>query len=264
MTPLDGAHALVTGASAGIGAATARALARRGARLSLLARSADALESVAAEIGALGGAAQAYPVDLSQAAEVERVIPLIVAAGGWPDIVIHSAGAGRWLYTEETPPGEAAAMLAVPYLAAFNVTRHCLPEMLRRHAGHLVIVNSPVVRAAWPAAAGYAAARYALYGFTRALWLDLDGTGVRLTSIVAGRVSTGYFARNQIPEARVPPLGRLIPTLSPEQVAAAVVHGLNRNRREIVLPFMLRGFFALNWAAPGYVEWALVKTGYRR
>jgi short-subunit dehydrogenase len=190
------------------------------------------------------------------------LVPRLEAAG-WPQIVVNSAGAGRWLYTEDTSPAEAAAMIGAPYLAAFYVTRLCLPAMLRRGAGHIVNINSPVARGGWPGAAGYTAARYALQGFTNALRYDLHGTGVRVVSVVPGRVSSEYFDRNPGVEARLPGVGRLLGTVTPDQVAQAVVSGIEHNRREVILPFLLRVFFVLNVFAPRLVEWAVLRTGAR-
>jgi short-subunit dehydrogenase len=135
--------------------------------------------------------------------------------------------------------------------------------MLRRRQGHIVNVNSPAARGAWPGATGYTAARWALYGFTQALRLDLRGTGVRITSVVPGRVSSEYFTRNAIPDDRLPRVARLIPTITPDQAARAVVAGIEGNRREVVLPAMLRLFFALNALAPRLVEALMARTGWQ-
>jgi short-subunit dehydrogenase len=155
-------------------------------------------------------------------------------------------------------------MLGAPYLSAFLVTRLCLPPMLRRRSGCIVNINSPVARGGWPGAAGYTAARYALQGFTNALRYDLHGTGVRVLSVVPGRVASEYFDRNPGVTERLPGVGRLLGTLTPQQVAAAILRGLEHHRREVVVPFRLRLFFALNWAAPWLVEWAIRRTSPRR
>ncbi len=255
---------MVTGASRGIGAAAARALAARGARVLLLARDAARLEAVSGEIAAAGGQAEAHPADLSEAGDVDRVFDALEARGVRPEIVVNSAGAGRWLYTEETAPAEVVAMMGAPYFAAFFVTRRCLPGMLRAGRGHIVNINSPVVRGGWPSAAGYAAARYALYGWTQALRLDLNGTGVGVTSVVASQTSSDYWANNPGTWERRPRVADVLRVVSPEEVARAVVDGIEGNRREVVLPFLLRVFFAANGMAPRLVEWLVTRTGRRR
>ncbi|MEK7785270.1 MAG: SDR family NAD(P)-dependent oxidoreductase, partial [Chloroflexota bacterium] len=109
---LNSTIALVTGASSGIGAATAKAMAKKGARVALLARTESALKNVAAEIAAGGGEAKVYPVDLTDSTRVERTIDRLKFEMGEVDVVVNSAGAGRWLFTEETSPAEAVDMMA--------------------------------------------------------------------------------------------------------------------------------------------------------
>src|SRR5690349_21183337 len=103
---IAGRTIVITGASSGIGAALARAAAAAGGRVALLARTAAALEQVAGQIHAAGGVAMIYPVDLTDAGAVERVAQSLLADIGAPDILISNAGAGRWLFVEETTPDE--------------------------------------------------------------------------------------------------------------------------------------------------------------
>src|SRR5438552_17278435 len=110
--------ALITGASSGIGAATAVAMARQGARVILLARTHSGLEATATEVRKFGGEAWIYPVDLTDATAVERTAKAILTEVGVPDIVINNAGAGRWLPCDQTSPEEAVQMMASPYFAA--------------------------------------------------------------------------------------------------------------------------------------------------
>jgi short-subunit dehydrogenase len=255
--------ALITGASSGIGAAIAKALAQHGWRVALLARSAGALEKVAAEIRAAGGQAQVFPVDLAHSDAAEQAHAQIIAHLGHPQLVVNSAGAGRWLFAEETPPAEARQMMDAPYFAAFYITRLCLPAMLQQRQGQIVIINSPVALVGWPGATGYTAARYALYGFTKALRLDLYGTGVRVLSVVPGETKSEYFTRNPGTWERAPAIARLIPAVTPEQVAAATLRGLATNAREVTLPVMLSVFRWLNVVAPWLVESLAVQTGWR-
>lgn len=261
---IEGRIALITGASFGIGAATARAMARAGARVVLLARTESALEQVAGAIRAAGGTAWAYPVDLADPEAVERVAAAIRAEVGVPDLIINNAGAGRWLAIEETSPAEAMSMMAVPYFAAFYVTRAFLPAMLARRSGRIVNVNSPASLVAWPGAVAYTAARWALRGFTEALRADLRGTGVSVSAVVPGKVSSTYFAHNPGVEQRFPGLARLLPTLSPEQMAARIVQGVRRDERAIIAPRALKLLYLAHAVAPGPIRWLTVATGWRR
>ena len=110
--------ALITGASGGIGAATARELAAAGAKVILLARTQSKLDAVADEIRTGGGVAHVYPCDLGDADAVNATAERIKAEVGVPDILINNAGAGRWLAVEETDPAEAVSMMSTPYFAS--------------------------------------------------------------------------------------------------------------------------------------------------
>jgi short-subunit dehydrogenase len=182
---------------------------------------------------------------------------------GTPDIVINSAGIGRWLFAEETSPAEAVRMMAAPYFAAFYITRAFLPDMLKRHSGHVVNINSPASRVPWPGSTAYAAARWAMKGFTEALRADFWRTGLRVTSIVAGKVDTPYFIHNPGTVERSPTIARLIPTLTPEQVAGSIVRAIEHNQREVVIPFMLRVFYAAHSVLPRLVERIVCSTGWQ-
>ena len=105
----------MTGASSGIGEAAAHALAARGARVALVARSAEKLARVADEIAAAGGKALIFPADLADPDQAERACAGAMDEAGAPDILVNNAGAGRWLSTLETSPAEARAMTELPY-----------------------------------------------------------------------------------------------------------------------------------------------------
>jgi uncharacterized protein len=259
---IPGAVALVTGASSGMGAATAKALAAGGANVALLARTETDLEVVAAEIARAGGRSGAYPTDAADEHSVDLVVTQVREELGTPDVVVHCAGAGRFLFVEETPAGEAAQMVAAPYLAAFNVTRALLPAMLARRSGRIVTLNSAASRIVWPGATGYTAARWALRGFTEALRTDLRGTGIDVLAVVCGKVNTPYFEHNPGSEERIPKV-RGVPALSPEDVARRIVRALERDSREIVIPRSLRVAFFTQALSPRLVAWQLWRAGHR-
>ena len=127
---LDGAVAVVTGASSGIGEATARMFAARDAEVILLARNKSRLDAITAEIKSGGKKASSYILDLSDPKATSAVARSIVQDHGTPDILVNNAGAGHWLSITDTSVEEAAQMIAVPYLAAFNLTREFLEAMM--------------------------------------------------------------------------------------------------------------------------------------
>lgn len=235
--------ALVTGASSGIGAETAVALAAAGWRVVLVARGAEALATVARRITDAGGFARVEPADASSPSAVSALAARVTAELGTPDLVVNSAGAGRWLYPHETPPDEALAMLGAPYQAAWNTVAAFLPGMLARGSGHFIHVGSPASRFPWPGSTAYSAARWALRGLNEALNADLSGTNVRSSHVVFGKVTSGYFAHNPGAEEWLPRVARLIPVLTPEQCARYLLEVVASPRREPVFPFMLKLFY---------------------
>jgi short-subunit dehydrogenase len=229
---LAGRTVLITGASQGLGAETARAIAARGAEVLLLARSEDKLRDVAASIERSGGRAHVHPVDLADLAAVTATTAAIKTAGITPDVLINNAGIGRWLFIEETPLEEMQAIMAVPYFAAFAVTQAFIAEMAERGSGNICNVNSPAAWFPWPGSVAYAAARWALRGFSAALRADVRGTGLTVTDVVLSKIASSYWQNNPGSEERAPWVDRLIPTLSPERAAAIVTRAVERERRE--------------------------------
>jgi len=261
---IAGKIALVTGASGGVGAATAKAMAQAGAQVLLLARREAELQRVAQEILAAGGQARVYPVDLADVEAIEAVAKRITEEVGTPDILVNNAGSGRWKFLEDTTPEEAWQMMELPYFAAFNVTRAFLPAMLKRGSGHIVNVSSVGSRFVWPGATAYLAARWAVRGFTEALRADLYGSGIGVTLFESGEIDSPYWEHNPGSRERVPKIACMIPNLTPEQVGRAIVRGVRRNKRLIVIPFMMKVIYLQHFFFPWVVQWLMTVTGYRR
>ncbi len=154
--------------------------------------------------------------------------------------------------------------MAVPYFAAFNVTHAFLPAILKRNSGHFVFISSVGSRFVWPGATAYIAARWAVRGFSEALRADLDGTGIGVTLYESGVVSSHYWEHNPGSHERVPKMGKLVPEVTPEQAANAIVDGVQRNKRHVVIPFMMKLTLWNHALFPWAVQWLMTKTGYRR
>ena len=241
---------LITGASSGIGAATAEAMSRRGATVLLVARREPELRRLAAS---LSGSSGVYPCDVGDPDAVAAMAHAVVADHGTPDVIVNNAGIGRWLHIEETSPEEFLAQVAVPFHAAFFVTRAFVEPMLERGQGWVVTVNSPAGYTAWPGAVGYGAARQAVRGLTEALAADLRGTGIGVTAVVAGHVDSEYFTHNPGSLERMPAIDRVVRRLSPRDAAEAICRGVERERSLVVEPFEVRSLLALSRVAPGLV-----------
>jgi short-subunit dehydrogenase len=220
------------------------------------------LKDVAASIRT--GAAITYPVDLSNASAVAQVAERITAEVGTPDIIVNNAGAGQWKFVDETSPEEAVQMMAVPYFAAFYVTHAFLPGMLRRNTGHIVNVSSVGSRFVWPGATAYIAARWAVRGFTEALRADLANTNIGVTLFESGVVQSPYWEHNPRSRERVPRMGKLVPELTSEAAARAIVRGIEREQNLVVVPFMMKLTYWQHAVLPGVVQWLMTRTGYTR
>lgn len=252
---MQGKIIVVSGASSGIGAATAQAVAARGAHAVLLARDETRLQAVAAAIRRAGGGASVFRADLAGPEATARACERILGEIGVPDAIVNSAGAGRWASLLDTSPEEARAMIEAPYLAAFYLTRALLPAMVARGSGHVACVSSPASFLAWPNACAYIAARHALKGFTDALRQDMRGTGVTVTLVVLGTVDSPYWKHNPGSRAHLPKPPRwLAPVLSVEEAAAAILRGLESGSRLVVAPRFFRPLMLLAALMPRLVE----------
>ncbi|HUY21692.1 MAG TPA: SDR family oxidoreductase [Acidimicrobiales bacterium] len=221
---------VVAGASSGIGAATAEALAAAGHPVVLGARRVDRCEEVAAGIRARGGHAHAAFLDLADAASVETFALVAQEAVGPVDVVVSSAGHAAPGTALGTAPAVFAHTVDVNLLGAHRLVAALAPAMAERHHGDLVFVTSEVLRNPRPLTAAYVASKWGLEGFVRALQLELEGTGVRATIVQPGQTLTG-MGTDWDPDTTTAVLGEWIRFgvarhshfLRPAAVAAAVL-----------------------------------------
>jgi short-subunit dehydrogenase len=224
---IHGSTVLLTGATGGLGQATARALRGRGAELILTGRRTDVLEPLAVELSA-----RTLGCDLSVPAEVDRLI----AEAGRVDILVANAalpGSGR---LESFSMEEIDRALDVNLRAPIALAHALLPAMLERRSGHLLFVSSLSGKAATAGASLYSATKYGLRGFAAALRADLHDRGVGVSTVFPGFIrDAGLFADAGV---ELPPG---VGTRSPEDFATAVIGAIERNRGEVdVAPLTMR------------------------
>jgi NAD(P)-dependent dehydrogenase (short-subunit alcohol dehydrogenase family) len=249
MTYFTDKVAIVTGASSGIGRATALALATQGARVALAARRRPELESLAEAISLAGGEALAVPTDVTIQEQVRQLVDQTLARWGRIDIAIANAGA----YVR-SPVVEASAELfersmAVNFYGALYLVLAVLPHMRQQGSGHIVLVSSMDGKKGIPPDAPYVAAKFALAGLGDVLRQELHGSGVDVSTIFPGRVDTPLIAHLE-----VPPVSAKIPA---EAVADAILTAIQHKRAEVIVPFQARLLIYLNWVSPRLGDWAV-------
>nr|VFJ42609.1 MAG: Short-chain dehydrogenase [Candidatus Kentron sp. DK] len=251
---IRGKKFLITGASGGIGAATARHAARQGAHVILIARSETKLEAVAREIRKEGGTASFYVADLSDTEAVREAAAHIKNNEGVPDVIVNNAGAGKWKYATDTTPSEAAHMMAVPYLAAYSLTHAFLPEFIERKSGAIVNMTSAAAYMVWPGAAAYIAVRWAMRGFTDALRTELSSHGIKVMLVAFAKVTSDYWKNNPGSEQNIPERQSMIPVLSPQDAATHIIRGIEQDKEQVIEPWQLRSIITLARFFPGMVK----------
>lgn len=188
MTALSGRTAIVTGASRGIGAAIARALAGEGARVGLIARTRPPLEQLRAE---LGRSAVVVECDVTDEKSVSSAGDRVREAfGGPPDIIVNNAGLFRVAPVETMSPGDFVASVQTNLVAPFLVLHEFLTGMRARQSGHIVTIGSVADREIFPENAAYAASKFGLRALHEVLRRELNGTGIRATLISPAAVNT--------------------------------------------------------------------------
>lgn len=236
---------MVTGASSGIGRATALLLARRGTRLALAARRLDLLEELYTEVTAAGGEGLVVETDVSDADQISRLVERTVHEWGRIDVVIGNAGIWHHEALDETPPATWEAVTRIDYLANVYLTLAALPFMQR--GGQLIFINSLAGKRGVPLEAAYAGAKHALTGFASAARQELAPRGIYVTSVHPGRVDTAPFDRLRVPAVQK--------KATPEKVAKSVLSAIRRPRPEVYTPAIrgrLYGWFGA--LAPGLAD----------
>ncbi|MDQ3521949.1 MAG: SDR family NAD(P)-dependent oxidoreductase [Gemmatimonadota bacterium] len=233
---------LITGASAGIGAACARAFAAYGARLVLAARRVDRLEQLAADLERDHGTrSQLIALDVRDAGGVSSTLGSLPAQWGEIDVLVNNAGLGRGLdRVQEGDPAEWDEMIDTNVKGVLYVSRAVLPGMVKRGRGHVINLGSVAGHEVYPGGAVYCSTKHALDALTRGMRMDLLGTGVRVSTVDPGMVQTDFsVVRFRGDQERADKVYAGMTPLSPEDIADAVLWCATRpphvNIDEIIL-----------------------------
>jgi short-subunit dehydrogenase len=254
---------VITGASAGVGRATARAFAKRGARLGLLARGVDRLNATAAEVRATGGEALVLPTDVADADAVEAAAAAVEREFGPIDVWINNAMATIFAPLASVSPDEYRRATEVTYLGYVYGTMAALKRMLPRNRGTIVQVGSALAYRAIPLQAPYCGAKHAIRGFTDSLRCELrhEKSKVHITMVQMPALNTPQFdwARNKM-SRRPRPMGTIF---QPEMAAEAIVYAAHTRRREVYVGGSTRKAILANNLLPGLFDRFLARYGYQ-
>jgi 3-hydroxy acid dehydrogenase / malonic semialdehyde reductase len=194
MTRIEGKRVLITGASSGIGAACARRFAREGADVILWARRLERLQQLARELQTSSGSdVQLQEVDIRDRAAVTAAAAPLVESGAVPHVLINNAGlAAGFDFVQEGDPVDWDRMIDTNVKGLLNVTRAVLPSMIRLGRGHIINIGSTAGHMTYPRGNVYAATKYAVRALTEGMNLDVQGTGIRVSSVDPGFVQTEF------------------------------------------------------------------------
>ncbi|HWP38515.1 MAG TPA: SDR family NAD(P)-dependent oxidoreductase [Gemmatimonadales bacterium] len=225
---------VVTGATEGIGRAIATALANRGARLALCARTPLNVERVVRELRAHGATAVGQACDVSDPGQVRRFADFVRHELGPPDVLVNNAGIGHFVDVADMSLEQFDETFAVNVRGVFLMTKAFLPDMQRRGRGDIVNIASLAGRNAVAGAAAYAASKHAVLGFSKSLMLEVRRHGIRVIAICPGTVVTPFAGKSGLD------IERPEQKLTPEDVAHAVIATLEAADRAMISELDIR------------------------
>jgi NAD(P)-dependent dehydrogenase (short-subunit alcohol dehydrogenase family) len=258
----NGQVVVITGASAGVGRATAIAFARRGARIGLLARGQEGLKSALNDVEASGGKGLVLPTDVADPDQVEAAAQAVEDTFGPIDVWVNNAMVSVFSPIKQMTAEEFRRVTDVTYLGYVHGTLSALKRMLPRNRGVIVQVGSALAYRGIPLQAAYCAAKHAIQGFHDSLRCELlhDGSNVRVTMVQMPALNTPQFrwVKSRLPHKAQP----VPPIFQPELAAEAIVYAADHDRREIYVGWPTVKAILGNKIAPWYADRVLARMGY--
>jgi len=250
----------ITGASAGIGRATALRLARTGASVVICARRADRLDAVAEEIAAAGGQALAFAGDVTRAADMDALVARALERFGRLDVMMCNAGFGIAGAIDDIAPDQMRKLMDINYLGTYHATRAALPLFRRQGSGHLIVVSSIVGKRGVPYMGAYAATKFAQIGLAECLRSELLGSCIHLIVVDPVSTETEFF------EVMSRETGTAItrahgPSQHVDAVAEAIARAIDRPVPEVYPHAASRALVILNALAPGVCDRVVKRFG---
>jgi len=254
---------VITGASGGVGRATAWEFARQGARVVLLARDEAQLEGTKREVEELGGQALTIVTDVADAGQVERAAELAEQTFGPIDVWVNNAMNSVFAPFKEVTPEEFRRVTEVTYLGTVYGTMSALKRMLPRNRGSIVLVGSALAYRGIPLQSAYCGAKHGIQGFYDSLRTELmhDKSRIKTCMVQLPALNTTQFGwvLSKLPN-KPRPMGTVY---QPEVAARAVVFAAAHNRREIIVGFPSFQAIVGNKIAPWFADWVLSRNGYK-
>ena len=228
--------AIITGASSGIGQATARRLARDGMCMTLAARRPAELERVAREVQSAGGQALVAPTDVRDRAAIHRMVQATLERWGRIDVLVNNAGVAYSKRVANLEPELLREQVAVNLVAVIECAQAVLSAMLQQKSGHIINIASIAGLVGLPGSGTYNATKFGVVGFTEALRREVRTSGIRVTAFCPGFVATGFSPRlKKITEGQ-PSAPRLPGVMKPEYVADRIAEVIRHPRARVIIP----------------------------
>ena len=234
--------AIVTGASSGIGRATALLLAKAGVSVALAARREAALQELSREIEQLGRKTLIFPIDVTRQQEVDAMTRQVLSQWGRVDILISNAGEYIRGPIVDVDPIDLQRSLDVNYFGGVYCIKAVLPDMLAHKSGHIVAVTSMDGKIGLPPDAPYVSAKFAMTGFLEVLRQEVNDHGIVVTNVLPGRVDTVMIEQLRF--------SWVSPKISPEKVAHAIIDALRKRKPIVIVPPQAKLLYYINVFAP--------------